>query len=94
MQQQRGGADCGVFAAAVCLAIASGADPAIIRWRQANMRIHLSQCIQDENFTPFPTVRKRGSKEVGSIIMEYLLIELWCVCRLPQYAYHNMVECP
>ena len=37
MQQQRGGADCGVFAVAVCLAIASGENPATIRWRQANM---------------------------------------------------------
>ena len=27
IQKQRGGADCGVFVAAVCLAIASGDDP-------------------------------------------------------------------
>ena len=41
MQQQRGGADCGIFAAAVCLALVSGDDPAKIRWRQSNMRRHL-----------------------------------------------------
>ena len=45
IQQQRGGADCGVLATAVCLAIATGEDPANVRWRQANMRMHLKQCI-------------------------------------------------
>ena len=34
IQQQRGGADCGLFAAAVCLALATGVDPETIQWRQ------------------------------------------------------------
>ena len=34
IQQQRGGADCGLFASAVCLALATGVDPTTIRWKQ------------------------------------------------------------
>ena len=33
IQQQWGGADCGLFAAAVCLALVTGVDPATVRWR-------------------------------------------------------------
>ena len=46
MQQQYEGADCGVFALAVCLAIASGEDPATIKWQQGDMRKHLTKCIE------------------------------------------------
>ena len=54
IQQQRGGADCGLFAAAVCLAITTGVDPETIRWRQNIMRIHLSECLKKEVFYPIP----------------------------------------
>ena len=95
IQQQRGGADCGVFATAVCLAIYTGEDPANVRWRQANMRMHLKQCIESEIVTPFPTIRKPNRKacQESEPLMTSFLIELWCVCRLPQYAFQHMVEC-
>ena len=54
VQQQRGGVDCGVFAAAVSLVIASGDDPANIRWRQSNMRAHLRKCIESKSSDRFP----------------------------------------
>ena len=34
IQQQREGADCGLFAIAVCTALAIGEDPTLLRWRQ------------------------------------------------------------
>ena len=95
IQQQRGGANCGVFAAAVCLSVATGEDPANIRWRQAHMRMHLKQCIESENVTPFPTIRKpnRTTCQEPESLMTSFFIELWCVCKLPQYAFQHMVEC-
>ena len=53
IQQQRGGADCGIFAAAVCIALAAG--------RQARMRSHLSECIRTEIIKPFPIIERKQS---------------------------------
>ena len=47
----------GLFVASVCLSIASGGDPVIIRWRQTNMRTYLRKCIENESLSPFPTIR-------------------------------------
>ena len=60
MQQQRGGADCGIFAAAACLALVSGADSATISWRQSNMRRHLKKCI--ETLALFPTIQNTSTR--------------------------------
>ena len=45
-QQQRGGADCGLFAIANSLALVMGQDPTRQRWQQNKMRIHLSECFR------------------------------------------------
>ena len=93
-QQQRGGADCGVFVAAVCLAIASGDDPVKIRWRQSNMRTHLRKCIESESLAPFPTIRVPKPQGIMTVPKaDSISIEIWCLCRLPQFAYGNLVEC-
>ena len=90
IQQQRGVADCGVFAAAICLAVVSGQDPANIRWRQANMRTHLKKCISSSSLTPFPTIQQ---PKITSQIPSSFMIKIWCICRLPEYAFAHMVEC-
>ena len=41
IQQQQGGCDCGLFAAAVCINLALGGNPTKTRWRQNRMREHL-----------------------------------------------------
>ena len=96
IQQQRGGSDCGLFAAAVCTVLASGGNPANIRWRQASMQRHLMKCIETENLTPFPTIGRSNTQvepELSSHQTTSLVIEIWCVCKLPQFAYNNMIEC-
>lgn len=93
-----GGADCGLFAAAVCLALATGVDPATTQWKQNRMRIHLSECFKNETLTPFPTKECRDNRELRPRLMSKLAsdytIQLWCICNRPSYAYNNMVECP
>ena len=46
IQQQHGGADCELFAAAVCLTLALGDDPTRVKWRQNRMRDHLKKCFE------------------------------------------------
>ena len=94
IQQQRGGADCGLFAAAVCLALATGVDPATIRWKQNRMRTHLSECLTNEILTPFPTTEITLRPRLTSKLTSDYTIKLWCVCHLPSFAFNNMVECP
>ena len=98
IQQQRGDADCGVFAAAVCLALATGVDPVTIRWIQNRMRTHLHECFLSEILTPFPTMERRLDRDLRPRLIRNLsstfTIQLWCVSHLPSFAFRNMVECP
>ena len=57
--QQQGVADCGLFAAAVCVTLALGAGPNKIRWRQNRMRGHLKKCFELGQFTQFPCTAVR-----------------------------------
>ena len=43
IQQQQGDSDCGLFAAAVCVTLAFGGDPTLVKWRQIGMRVHLKE---------------------------------------------------
>ena len=95
IQQQRGGADCGLFAAAVCLAVTNGDDPALVRWKQNRMRSHLSGCFNNELLTPFPTTESKILRsKMSTHSRSEFKIKLWCLCNLPSYAFANMVECP
>ena len=42
--KQQGGSDCGVFA--VCVLLAKGGDPSMIRRRQNRMRNHMKDCFE------------------------------------------------
>ena len=88
----------GVFAADVCLALATGVDPVTIRWIQNRMRTHLHECFLSEILTPFPTMERRLDRDLRPRLIHNLLstftIQLWCVCHLPSFAFRNMVECP
>ena len=93
IQQQRG-ADCGLFAAAVCLALATGVNPETIRWRQNKMRVHMSECIKKEVLIPFPTIQGNILRlRTTTLSKNDFKIKLWCVCNLPSFAFKHMVEC-
>ena len=94
LQQQRGVSDCGVFAITVCIALANGLEPDQMIWRQANMRNHLQSLINSEKISPLPTLSNRLASNVRSSTKLVYTIKLWCLCRLPEFAYKNMVMCP
>ena len=54
MQQQEGGSDCGLFAAAACVDFAFCLDPSQSHWDQSRMREHMARCMSVGKFTPFP----------------------------------------
>ena len=94
IQQQRGVSDCGVFAISVCIALANDVDPCELRWRQANMRNHLRKCIESERLSTPPTVPSRLGKKIQTNLKHEYVIKLWCLCRLPEFAFRNMIMCP
>ena len=55
-QKQKGSDDCGVFAICFAVAIAFGLNPGTLHVRQEEMRTHLVNCFNKEQFSPFPTV--------------------------------------
>ena len=92
-QQQRGGSDCGLFAIAFCLALASNQDPTTLRYRQSRMRSHLSEIFRTEIIKPFPVIHGKQRNGIITCLKETNTIALWCVCRLPSYAFNQMIEC-
>ena len=90
IQQQQGGSDCGIFAAAVCVKLAKGGDPSRVRWRQNRMRKHLKDCFETGCIIPFPNIPAihRSKVQTTSII-----IPLICICRLPEYAFNKKMKC-
>ena len=90
IQQQQGGSDCGLFAAAVCVLLAQGGDPAIVRWRQNRMRKHLKDCFETGYITPFPSIPAKHHSKLKSASM---IVPLICICRLPEFAFNNTLKC-
>ena len=89
------GSSSGLFAVAVCLAVANGDDPALVRWKQIRMRSHLSGCFNNELLTPFPSTESKILRsKMSTHSRSEFKIKLWCLCNLPSYAFANMVECP
>ncbi|KAI6655647.1 hypothetical protein LOD99_11376 [Oopsacas minuta] len=90
IRQQQRSSDCRLFAAAVCLFLAQGGDPAKVRWRQKRMRKHLRDCLETRNLTPFRSIPAKFSSNVEP---SSFLISLICVCRLPEYAFNKTMAC-
>ena len=93
VQQQLRGSDCGLFAIAFCLALVSNQNPVTVRFRQSTMRSHLSEIFRTEIIKPFPTIHGKQQQKIGTCSTDSVKIALWCVCRLPSYAFNHMVEC-
>ena len=86
-QRQRGSSDCGLFAIANSVALASGFDPSTIFWHQSEMRDHLLKCFEQQKIEMFPhDVMQKPCKE------SHYVISIYCVClrHIPGAA---MVHC-
>ena len=56
MNRQKGGLDCGVLAIAISTALAFLQNPALLVFDQPAMWPHLVRCLENGQFSPFPTV--------------------------------------
>ena len=84
VQQQKGSSDCGLFS--FITSICSGQDPSTKLYFQANMRIHLLQCIENNKIVEFPS----SSRVPQESVKETLPIH--CICRLTEDG-RQMIEC-
>ena len=53
VQMQDGSAECGIFAVAFAVTLASGGQPGACSYHQADMRLHLANCLEKNALTPF-----------------------------------------
>ena len=88
VQQQHGGNDCGLFAAANARALCAGEDPVAYNFDQKLMRPHLTKALQNKCLEEFPSKRRK----VKSSLIRKSLIKIYCVCRLPNDG-RLMIEC-
>ena len=58
VQQQQGTVDCGLFAIAYIVSLATGKDPARIKFKQQCMRSFFVDCIKKRHIDTFPTVKE------------------------------------
>ena len=85
-KKQANGCDCGLLALAFAAALCAGQDPNNLLFEKS-MRLHLLQCLEKEEVTPFPfkTVkRNRESRRAGKI-------NIYCKCRTEEGG--NMIAC-
>ncbi|XP_078702586.1 uncharacterized protein LOC144928228 [Branchiostoma floridae x Branchiostoma belcheri] len=88
-EQQTDGISCGLFAVAFAWEAAAGADVEQIRFDQRKMRAHLLSCLEAENLTAFPKLRRRKTER--RITVE-TVIKVFCDCRRPQ-SIGKMLQC-
>ena len=90
IQQQNGTFDCGLFAIAFalesCLNQNSIQD---VSFDQKQMRNHLLSCFEKGKISPFPKIQKCIPRPNHHVMK----INVYCLCRLPDIFYFNMIKC-
>ena len=79
LQKPKNGTDCGLFAIANAVAIASGMSPEMQEYDLKKMRPHLLQCLEEKKMTPFPVTHRSCRRKVTS----HQKIAIFCHCRKP-----------
>jgi hypothetical protein len=90
VQMQAGGCDCGLFAIAFAIALASRIPPGKFMFDQSEMRKHLYTCLQKGQIVMFPTLKER---RVPVKIKNGDEIDIYCEYRMPDLRNVEMVEC-
>ena len=75
IQQQIGDTACGVHSIAAAYNVALGKDLHLVTYDEDQMRIHLEQCFENEQLTPFPPAH----------------IKQVCKCSLKALVYTNVL---
>ena len=89
MQQQTGGIDCGLFAAAVATGLVYGRDPATTHFDQEKLREHFIQCEKKGKLTVFP--EKEGDCNMRCAAISGVIPLLGC-CRNPE-SFGEIIRC-
>ena len=90
MHKQTGGADCGIFAIASATALCMGLQPGKYILDQGLIRRHLLHCLENMNFSLFPSRRER---RIGHRISSHQIVNIHCVCRMPAIPGLEMLCC-
>lgn len=90
VQMQSGKYDCGLFAVAFACALVCGEHPGKFLFEQQEMRKHLRMCLQQRSISMFPVKKTR---RVLDRVKSKDLIEIFCICRMPQIPGIEMIEC-
>ena len=88
VQQQTGGADCGIFAIAYAYHAARWYKVETINFDQARMRQHLN-CFEKELLSPFPVLDQKPRR----CRLKRFIITLYCKCRMLASVDDNMIQC-
>ena len=80
VQEQSGGADCGLFSIAFATALMLGEQPEAFFFNQQSMRKHLKKCFEKQTMQIFP---RRRAKQETDLIKCTELIPVYCICRMP-----------
>lgn len=88
-QKQQRAVDCGLFAIANAVSLASGIDPAGIQYNQNLMRTHLHMCLTKGRLKMFPHTQRRSKRIIAE---RHELLSKYCKCH--QYKEKSeMVQC-
>ena len=84
--------DCGLFSIAFATALVFGEQPGNFLFDQKKMRAHLIQCVEVQQITPFPIVKRRRDAACLKVkVVED--IPVYCLCRMPELPDSIWVEC-
>ena len=88
VQQQTGGADCGLFVLAFAYTLCEGAIPEKLTYKQHAFRSHFLDCLMNKEISSYPAdgIMRVPSKPLLKTFKVY------CLCRLPDIG-DGMVKC-
>ena len=81
VQQQKNRADCGLFAITFAGTLTFGGDPSTVTFNAALLTAHLIRCLNNNYMLEFPVIEKRVIK----CKPDTSIVELYCVCRMPNW---------
>lgn len=91
VQQQEGVHSCGLFSIAYATELCYNSKPESVHFEQHKMSEHLIQCLNDQNFRPFP--KSTGIETIPRPTRVFRKIKLYCTCRMPEFLDKRMIAC-
>lgn len=88
---QRNSSDCGVLCLAIAYDLLSIRAPCITTYDHELTRRHLSECLLNCSFSPFPA---KGERSLAPIRYKNVVeVKVFCMCRLPEHPGEEWAEC-